>query len=68
MVSSAEKLRSPERSINVILVLVFLKMLGMILSILSKMFCLSLVNLAQWRKDSFNVSISKPQIQIGLSV
>ena len=46
----------------------FLKMSGMILSILSRRFCLSLVNLGQWRKKWFNVSISKPQMQIGLSV
>ena len=38
------------------------------LSILSRTFCLSLVNLGQWRKNWLNVSISKPQIEIGLSV
>ena len=42
-------------------------MSGMILSILSRFF-LSLVNPGQWRKRRFNVSISKPQTQIGLSV
>ena len=41
---------------------VFLKMSGMILSILSRRFCLSLLNLGRWRKKWFNVSISKPQI------
>ena len=46
---------------------VFLEMSGMILSILSR-FCLSLVNLGQWRKKWLNVSISKSQVQIGLSV
>ena len=43
-------------------------MSGMILSILSRRFCFSLVNLGQWRKKLFNVSVSKPQAQIGLSV
>ena len=43
-------------------------MAGMILSILCRRFCLSLVDLGQWRKKWFNVSISKPQVQIGLTV
>ena len=46
----------------------FSRNIGMVLSILSKRFCLSLVNLGQWWKKWLNVSISKPQIQIGLSV
>ena len=48
--SSGEKLGSPSKSIDVILVSVFLEMSGMILSILSRRLCLSLVNLGQWRK------------------
>ena len=47
---------------------VFLQMLWMILSFLSRRFCLSLVNLRQWRNKWFNVSISKLQLHIGLSV
>ena len=47
---------------------VFLEMTVMIVSILSRKLYLSLVNLGQWRKNWFNVSISKPQMQIGLSV
>ena len=46
---------------------VFLKLLGMMLSTFGR-FCISLVNLGQWRKKWFNVSISRPQTQIGLSV
>ena len=67
VLSSAEKLTSPLKRIDVVLASVFLKMLGIILSILSRRFCLSLVNFGQWRKKWFNVSISKPQVQIGLS-
>ena len=40
----------------------------LMLSICSRMFCLSVVNFGQWRKKWFNVSVSKSQIQIGLSV
>ena len=40
----------------------------MILSILSRKSCLSLVYLRQWKKMWFNVSVSKSQIQIGWSV
>ena len=68
VLNSAEKLRPPYRSIGVILVSVFLKMSGMILSLLSRRFCLSLINLGQCRKKWFNISISKPQMQIGLTV
>lgn len=50
MLSSAEKLGSPQRSIVVILVSGFLKMSGMILSILSGKFSLSLMNLGKWKK------------------
>ena len=51
VLQSAEKLGKSLRSIDVILVTAFLK--GLILSILSR---------------RFYVSVSKPQIQIGLSV
>ena len=47
---------------------VFLEMSVMIVSILSRRLYLSLVNIGQWRKNWFNVSISNPQLQIGLSV
>ena len=47
---------------------VFLKKFEMIFSILSRRFCLSLVNLGQLRKKWFNVSESKPQVKIELSV
>ena len=50
MLSSAEKLGSPQRSIVVILVSGFIKMSGMILSILSGKFSLSLMNLGKWKK------------------
>ena len=50
MLSSAEKLGSPKRSIDVIQVSLFPRMSEKILSILSRRFCLSLVNLGQWRK------------------
>ena len=47
---------------------VFLGISGMILSILSRRFYFSLVNLGEWRKKWFNVSISKPQLRIGWSM
>ena len=47
--------------------LVFLKMSGTILSILSRRFCFLLANLEQWRKKWIHLSISKPQTQIRLS-
>ena len=68
MISSPEKLGSLWRSTYVILMSFFLKISEMMLWILSIWFFLSLVNLGQWRKKWFNVSISKQQIQIGLSV
>ena len=40
----------------------------LMLSICSRMFCLSVVNFGQWRKKWFNILVSKSQIQIGLSV
>ena len=40
----------------------------LMLSICSRMFCLSVVNFGQWIKKWFNISVSKSQIQIGLSV
>ena len=47
--------------------LVFLKMSGTILSILSRRFCFLLVNLEQWRKKWIHVLISSTQTQIWLS-
>ena len=46
----------------------FLKMPGILVSILSRRFCFSLANLGQWIKKCFDVSTSKPQIEIILSV
>ena len=51
VLSSAENLGFPERSADVILVSVFLKMSGMILSILSGRLCLSLVTLGSGKKN-----------------
>ena len=59
---------SSKKSIDVILVSVFLKISEITFSILRTRFCLSLVNLGQCRKKWFHVSTSKPQVQKGLSV
>ena len=67
VLSSAEKRGAPQRSIDVILVSVFLKISGLMPSILNRKFCLSLLTLGQWRKKLLKISISKPQIKTELS-
>ena len=67
VLSSAEKRGAPQRSIDVILVSVFLKISGLMPSILNRKFCLSLLTLGQWRKKLLKISISKPKIKTELS-
>ena len=67
VLSSAEKLGLPWKSLDVIIVSVFSEMSEMILSILSRRFCFLLVNLGEWRKRWFNLSLSKPQRIKGLN-
>ena len=68
VLSSAEKRGEPQRSIDVILVSIFLKISGFMLSMFSRKFGLPLVTLRQWRKKLFKVWISKPQIKTEFSV